>query len=249
MWVPDVEHAIPLAAVVPGVALAVGRHQWSDSARLPAASGPRAVGPEGRPAVQHRVPQPPGGAAARRRGTGPRKGGATDALREQRKLTDKAIAGFRSPSDTDTDDAPGEVRDAVGEARRAITQLPAQRALVYEGDVMREIGVLEDCLAAGFSGPVAEAPAEVTGPEAVVYSRISQVTVEEPWHVGRAVLAGDAAREHPAHHAGRGDGRGGRAGARGVPGRRGGTSTRPWTCGRAVATRAPCGCRRCRTRC
>ncbi|OKJ75355.1 sensor histidine kinase [Streptomyces sp. CB02460] len=63
-----------------------------------------------------------------------RKGGATEALREQRKLTDKAITSFQSLSDTDTDDAPGEVRDAVGEARTAITQLPAQRALVDEGD-------------------------------------------------------------------------------------------------------------------
>ncbi|MEU8542379.1 FAD-dependent monooxygenase [Streptomyces sp. NPDC048717] len=44
-----------------------------------------------------------------------------------------------------------------------------------------------------FSGPVAEALASVTSASDVVYSRISQVTVEEPWHVGRVVLAGDAA--------------------------------------------------------
>ncbi|MEV7402324.1 FAD-dependent monooxygenase [Streptomyces sp. NPDC091267] len=50
-----------------------------------------------------------------------------------------------------------------------------------------------------FSGPVAEALAAVTGPEAVVYSRISQVTVEEPWHVGRVVLAGDAAHASTPH--------------------------------------------------
>ncbi|THA63191.1 histidine kinase [Streptomyces sp. A0958] len=62
-----------------------------------------------------------------------RGGGVTDALRKQRKLTDEAIADFQSLSDTDTDDAPGEVRDAVGEARAAITQLPAQRTLVDEG--------------------------------------------------------------------------------------------------------------------
>jgi len=61
-------------------------------------------------------------------------GGPTDALRKQRKLTDKAIAGFQSLSDIDTDDAPGEVRDAVRSARTAITQLPAQRTLVDEGD-------------------------------------------------------------------------------------------------------------------
>ncbi|MEE4489562.1 FAD-dependent monooxygenase [Streptomyces sp. BE230] len=50
-----------------------------------------------------------------------------------------------------------------------------------------------------FTGPVAEALATVTGPEAVVYSRISQVTVEEPWHVGRVVLAGDAAHASTPH--------------------------------------------------
>lgn len=50
-----------------------------------------------------------------------------------------------------------------------------------------------------FSGPVAEALAAVTGPEDVVYSRISQVTVEEPWHVGRVVLAGDAAHASTPH--------------------------------------------------
>ncbi|MFC8722079.1 FAD-dependent monooxygenase [Kitasatospora sp. NPDC057198] len=52
---------------------------------------------------------------------------------------------------------------------------------------------------AGFSGPVAEALAHVTDPAAVVYSRISQVTVEEPWHVGRVVLAGDAAHASTPH--------------------------------------------------
>jgi 2-polyprenyl-6-methoxyphenol hydroxylase-like FAD-dependent oxidoreductase len=46
---------------------------------------------------------------------------------------------------------------------------------------------------AAFGGPVAEALAEVTSADSVVYSRISQVTVEEPWHVGRVVIAGDAA--------------------------------------------------------
>ncbi|GAA2090432.1 FAD-dependent oxidoreductase [Kitasatospora saccharophila] len=52
---------------------------------------------------------------------------------------------------------------------------------------------------AGFSGPVAEALTHVTDPAAVVYSRISQVTVEEPWHVGRVVLAGDAAHASTPH--------------------------------------------------
>lgn len=50
-----------------------------------------------------------------------------------------------------------------------------------------------------FSGPIAEALAAVTGPEAVVYSRISQVTVDAPWHVGRVVLAGDAAHASTPH--------------------------------------------------
>lgn len=63
-----------------------------------------------------------------------RHGGATDALRKQRKLTDEAITSFQSLSDVTTDDAPGEVRDAVGQARQAINQLPAQRTLVNEGD-------------------------------------------------------------------------------------------------------------------
>ncbi|MGW4696357.1 FAD-dependent monooxygenase [Kitasatospora cineracea] len=52
---------------------------------------------------------------------------------------------------------------------------------------------------AGFAGPVAEALSHVTDPAAVVYSRISQVTVEEPWHVGRVVLAGDAAHASTPH--------------------------------------------------
>ncbi|WP_385623340.1 FAD-dependent monooxygenase [Streptomyces sp. P8-A8] len=50
-----------------------------------------------------------------------------------------------------------------------------------------------------FSGPVAEALATVTDPASVVYSRISQVMVEEPWHVGRVVLAGDAAHASTPH--------------------------------------------------
>ena len=52
---------------------------------------------------------------------------------------------------------------------------------------------------AGFSGPVAEALAQVTDPAAVVYSRISQVSVEDAWHVGRVVLAGDAAHASTPH--------------------------------------------------
>ncbi|MEU6017569.1 nitrate- and nitrite sensing domain-containing protein [Streptomyces sp. NPDC047515] len=59
--------------------------------------------------------------------------GATDALQRQRRLTDDAIRSFQSLSDVATDDAPGEVRDAVRKAREAINQLPAQRSLVDDG--------------------------------------------------------------------------------------------------------------------
>ncbi|MFJ7905940.1 FAD-dependent monooxygenase [Kitasatospora sp. NPDC096204] len=52
---------------------------------------------------------------------------------------------------------------------------------------------------AGFGGPIAGALAQITDPAAVVYTRISQVTVEEPWHVGRIVLAGDAAHASTPH--------------------------------------------------
>lgn len=50
-----------------------------------------------------------------------------------------------------------------------------------------------------FGGPVAEALSHVKDPDAVVHSRISQVTVDEPWHVGRVVLAGDAAHASTPH--------------------------------------------------
>ncbi|OKI28813.1 FAD-dependent monooxygenase [Streptomyces sp. CB03911] len=50
-----------------------------------------------------------------------------------------------------------------------------------------------------FAGPVAAALTHVTDPAAVVYSRISQVTVEDAWHVGRVVLAGDAAHASTPH--------------------------------------------------
>ncbi|MFE6665227.1 nitrate- and nitrite sensing domain-containing protein [Streptomyces sp. NPDC057697] len=59
--------------------------------------------------------------------------GATGELQRQRKLTDEAVKSFQSLSDVATDDAPGEVRDAVSRARAAINQLPAQRALVDDG--------------------------------------------------------------------------------------------------------------------
>ncbi|MGW1816732.1 nitrate- and nitrite sensing domain-containing protein [Streptomyces sp. NPDC002125] len=63
-----------------------------------------------------------------------RPGDSTTALKQQRTLTDEAIKTFQSLSDVTADDAPEEVREAVGKAREAITQLPAQRSLVDEGD-------------------------------------------------------------------------------------------------------------------
>ncbi|MCX5209872.1 FAD-dependent monooxygenase [Kitasatospora sp. NBC_00240] len=50
-----------------------------------------------------------------------------------------------------------------------------------------------------FAGPVAAALTHVTDPAAVVYSRISQVTVEDAWYVGRVALAGDAAHASTPH--------------------------------------------------
>ncbi|MFH9953540.1 FAD-dependent monooxygenase [Streptomyces roseolus] len=52
---------------------------------------------------------------------------------------------------------------------------------------------------AAFTGPVGEAVASVTDPASVVHTRISQVTVEDPWHVGRIVLADDAAHASAPH--------------------------------------------------
>ncbi|MFE3516309.1 nitrate- and nitrite sensing domain-containing protein [Streptomyces sp. NPDC059166] len=63
-----------------------------------------------------------------------RPDGSGAALKRQRTLTDKAIKDFQSLSDVSADDAPEEVRDAVGRAREAMNRLPAQRSLVDEGD-------------------------------------------------------------------------------------------------------------------
>ncbi|MFC8230173.1 nitrate- and nitrite sensing domain-containing protein [Streptomyces sp. NPDC057287] len=63
-----------------------------------------------------------------------RPGDSGTALKQQRTLTDEAITTFESLSDVSADDAPEEVRDAVGRAREAIGRLPAQRSLVDEGD-------------------------------------------------------------------------------------------------------------------
>lgn len=59
--------------------------------------------------------------------------GVSSALRTQRTKTDDAIRVFQSLSGVTADDAPTEVREAVLEARQAINQLPAQRALVDTG--------------------------------------------------------------------------------------------------------------------
>ncbi len=56
------------------------------------------------------------------------------ALKQQRTRTDEAVTTFETLSGVSADDAPDEVLDAVGRARAAINQLPAQRTLVDEGD-------------------------------------------------------------------------------------------------------------------
>lgn len=60
-------------------------------------------------------------------------GGVSDVLRTQRNKTDEAIRTFQSLSGVTAADAPAEVREAVLQARQAIGQLPAQRALVDTG--------------------------------------------------------------------------------------------------------------------
>ncbi|MFJ8862471.1 nitrate- and nitrite sensing domain-containing protein [Streptomyces sp. NPDC102451] len=67
-----------------------------------------------------------------------RPGDSRTALKQQRTLTDEAVTAFETLSDVDADEAPEEVLDAVGRARAAIDQLPAQRALVDEGDSDRQ---------------------------------------------------------------------------------------------------------------
>ncbi|MFE4518654.1 FAD-dependent monooxygenase [Kitasatospora sp. NPDC056783] len=105
-----------------------------------------------------------------------------------------------------------EVRGVVmssGNLRAKALLTPISAELMYLGSVFAEAEdfrpdpehaheQLRERLA-GFGGPIAEALAQVTDPAAVVYSRISQVTVEEPWHVGRIVLAGDAAHASTPH--------------------------------------------------
>ncbi|WP_063750194.1 sensor histidine kinase [Kitasatospora cheerisanensis] len=67
--------------------------------------------------------------------------GVTDALRTQRAKTDAAVQTFQKLSGVAADSAPGEVRDAVREARAAINQLPAQRALVDSGGDQQQAAV------------------------------------------------------------------------------------------------------------
>ncbi|MGW1225283.1 FAD-dependent monooxygenase [Streptomyces sp. NPDC001515] len=102
----------------------------------------------------------------------------------------------------------GVVMATAGQAAKALLT-PITDELMYLGSVFAEAEdfrpdperaheQLKERLPM-FSGPIAEALEQVTGPEGVVYSRISQVTVEEPWHVGRVVLAGDAAHACTPH--------------------------------------------------
>ncbi|WP_406391428.1 FAD-dependent monooxygenase [Streptomyces sp. NBC_00887] len=102
----------------------------------------------------------------------------------------------------------GVVMSTGNQAAKALLT-PMTDELIYLGAVFAETAgfrpdparaheQLAERLAA-FSGPVAEALTHVTDPDAVVYSRISQVTVEEPWYVGRVVIAGDAAHASTPH--------------------------------------------------
>ncbi|MEU7090500.1 FAD-dependent monooxygenase [Kitasatospora aureofaciens] len=98
---------------------------------------------------------------------------------------------------------------SAGNLRAKALLTPISEELMYLGSVFAEAEDFRPDPAtaheqlrerlAGFGGPIAEALAQVTDPAAVVYSRISQVTVEEPWHVGRVVLAGDAAHASTPH--------------------------------------------------
>ncbi|MEU6237931.1 FAD-dependent monooxygenase [Kitasatospora sp. NPDC047058] len=98
---------------------------------------------------------------------------------------------------------------SAGNLRAKALLTPITEELMYLGSVFAEAADFRPDPAraheqlagrlAGFGGPIAEAVARVTDPASVVYSRISQVTVEEPWHVGRMVLAGDAAHASTPH--------------------------------------------------
>ncbi|MFD7577398.1 FAD-dependent monooxygenase [Kitasatospora sp. NPDC059817] len=98
---------------------------------------------------------------------------------------------------------------STGNLKAKALLTPISDDLMYLGSVFAEAedfrpdpGHAHEQLAerlAGFGGPIAEALAQVTDPSAVVYSRISQVSVEEPWHVGRIALAGDAAHASTPH--------------------------------------------------
>ncbi|MFJ5921338.1 nitrate- and nitrite sensing domain-containing protein [Kitasatospora sp. NPDC092948] len=67
--------------------------------------------------------------------------GVTGALRSQRAKTDEAVATFQKLSGVEAGSAPQEVRDAVRDARSAINQLPAQRALVDSGSDQQQAAV------------------------------------------------------------------------------------------------------------
>ncbi|WP_232246720.1 sensor histidine kinase [Kitasatospora mediocidica] len=62
-----------------------------------------------------------------------RPGSVSDQLINQRRLTDDAVRTFQTLSDVDSTGAPTEVRNAVDQARQAMTQLPAHRAAVDQG--------------------------------------------------------------------------------------------------------------------
>ncbi|MFI2606582.1 nitrate- and nitrite sensing domain-containing protein [Kitasatospora sp. NPDC018619] len=62
-----------------------------------------------------------------------RPGSNADQLRRQRQLTDDAVRQFQTLSGATADNAPGEIRTAVAEARQAMGKLAEQRAAVDRG--------------------------------------------------------------------------------------------------------------------
>ncbi|WP_327682414.1 sensor histidine kinase [Kitasatospora sp. NBC_00458] len=64
-----------------------------------------------------------------------RPGSVADQLKRQRQLTDEAVVKFQALSGETADSAPGEVRTAVAEARRALGRLAEQRSAVDRGAV------------------------------------------------------------------------------------------------------------------
>ncbi|PYC85849.1 histidine kinase [Streptomyces tateyamensis] len=65
-------------------------------------------------------------------------GSSTDALAQQRKLTDDSVRTFLRESAVSADNAPAEVMTAVGKARQVLNELPQKRAAVDQAKVDQE---------------------------------------------------------------------------------------------------------------